>query len=109
MLRIQKGYTVAVFYAERHTFTYGDPGIKLEDPQILKVCKTNSYTQHSFTYTNVIENYKDLPDIVEQVAGTKRPDSTVLRCHERDQNMPWVQQEDYVIKSVWKMLFILVL
>jgi hypothetical protein len=71
--------------------------------------KTNSYTQHSFTYTDVIEHHKDLPDIVEQVAGTKRPDSTVLRCHERDQNMPWVQQEDYVIKSVWKMLFILVL
>jgi hypothetical protein len=70
MARIQKSYTVAVFYAERHTFTYGDPGIKLKDPQILKVCKTNSNTQHSFTYTDVIEHYKDLPDIVEQVART---------------------------------------
>lgn len=64
MSRIQKGYTVAVLYAERHTFTYGDPGIKLEDPQMLKVCKTHPHTQYSFTYTDMIERHKDLSNIV---------------------------------------------
>jgi hypothetical protein len=64
MARIQKGYTVAVLYAEHHTFIYGDPGIKLEDPQMLKVCKTNPRTQYSFTYTDVIEHHKDSPNIV---------------------------------------------
>lgn len=43
--QIQKGYTAAVLYAERHTFTYGDPGIKLVDPQMFKVCR------HSFPYS----------------------------------------------------------
>ncbi|KAF1837624.1 hypothetical protein BDW02DRAFT_627740 [Decorospora gaudefroyi] len=35
--QIQKGYTVAVLYAQRRTFTYGDPGISLEDPHMLKI------------------------------------------------------------------------
>ncbi|KAJ4373764.1 hypothetical protein N0V83_002503 [Neocucurbitaria cava] len=34
--QIQKGYTVAVLYAQRRAFTYGDPGIRHEDPQKLK-------------------------------------------------------------------------
>jgi hypothetical protein len=34
---IQKGHTVAVLYAQRHVFMYGDPGIRHEDPKMLKV------------------------------------------------------------------------
>jgi hypothetical protein len=35
--QIRKGYTVAVLYARRQSFMYGDPGIKLVDPRMLKV------------------------------------------------------------------------
>jgi hypothetical protein len=36
--QIQQGHTVAVLYAQSRAFTYGDPGIRHEDPQKLKVC-----------------------------------------------------------------------
>jgi hypothetical protein len=35
--QVQKGYTVAILYAERHAFMYCEPGIRLEDPQMIKV------------------------------------------------------------------------
>jgi hypothetical protein len=34
---IQKGYTVAILYAVRHAFMYSDEGIRLENPQMIKV------------------------------------------------------------------------
>jgi hypothetical protein len=36
--QIRNGNTVAVLYAQRHVFVYGDPGIRHEDPKMLKVC-----------------------------------------------------------------------
>jgi hypothetical protein len=35
--QIQKGYTVAVLCAKRHVFKFGDPGIRHEDPKMIKV------------------------------------------------------------------------
>ncbi|KAH7070044.1 SET domain-containing protein 5 [Paraphoma chrysanthemicola] len=40
-VQIQNGYTVAVPYAKRRVFTYGDPGIRHEDPKMLKVRLAN--------------------------------------------------------------------
>jgi hypothetical protein len=40
--QIQNGYTVAVLYARSHVFLYGKPGIRHEDPEMLKVCIGNS-------------------------------------------------------------------
>ena len=34
---VQKGYTVAILYAQRHAFMHGEPGIRHEDPQMIKV------------------------------------------------------------------------
>jgi hypothetical protein len=36
--QVEQGHTVAVLYAQRRAFTYGDPSIRHEDPQKLKVC-----------------------------------------------------------------------
>jgi hypothetical protein len=47
--QLRKGHTVAILYAERHTFIHGDPGIKLIDPRMLKVCKTHSAIQFPFS------------------------------------------------------------
>ncbi|GJC90453.1 hypothetical protein ColLi_13291 [Colletotrichum liriopes] len=33
----QKGYTVAILYAARHSFMFCEPGIRHEDPQMIKV------------------------------------------------------------------------
>ncbi|KAI0551613.1 heterokaryon incompatibility protein-domain-containing protein [Xylaria curta] len=35
--QVQKGYTVAILYAERHQFMFSEPGIRLEDPRMIKI------------------------------------------------------------------------
>jgi hypothetical protein len=35
--QVQKGYTVAVLCAKRHVFKFGDPGIRHENPKMIKV------------------------------------------------------------------------
>ena len=35
--QVQKEYTVAILYAERHAFMFCEPGIRHEDPQMIKV------------------------------------------------------------------------
>ncbi|KAK2053463.1 hypothetical protein LY76DRAFT_274506 [Colletotrichum caudatum] len=35
--KVQKGYTVAILYAERHAFAFCEPGIRHEDPQMIKI------------------------------------------------------------------------
>ena len=37
---VRKGYTVAILYAERHAFIYGEPGIRHEDPRMIKVLQS---------------------------------------------------------------------
>jgi hypothetical protein len=34
---VQKGYTVAILYAEFHAFSFWKPGIRLEEPTNIKV------------------------------------------------------------------------
>ena len=34
---VQRGYTVAILYAKRHVFKFGEPGIRHEDPRMIKV------------------------------------------------------------------------
>ena len=40
---VQKGHTVAVLYAQRHAFAFSPPGIRHEDPQMIKVGIRLSY------------------------------------------------------------------
>jgi hypothetical protein len=35
--QIRKGYSIAVLYAQRYVFIYGDPGIRQENLQLFKV------------------------------------------------------------------------
>ncbi|KAF8852703.1 SET domain-containing protein [Acephala macrosclerotiorum] len=35
--QVQKGYTVAVLYAQRHAFMFCEPGIRHEDPRMIKI------------------------------------------------------------------------
>jgi hypothetical protein len=77
-VQIRKGDTVAVLYAERHIFTYGDPGIKHMNPQMLRVRTAHACSETSLRFTDVIQLYKDLSRITKQVAGVERPNSTVL-------------------------------
>jgi hypothetical protein len=40
--QVQKGYTVAILYAERHAFMFCEPGIRQEDPSTIKVPQQSS-------------------------------------------------------------------
>jgi hypothetical protein len=40
--QVQKGYTVAILYAQRHVFMFSEPGIRHEKPTNIKV-PLNSY------------------------------------------------------------------
>ena len=31
--KVQKGYTIAILYAQRHAFMFDEPGIRHEDPE----------------------------------------------------------------------------
>ncbi len=35
--QVQRGYTVAILYAQRHAFVFCEPGIRHEDPRMIKV------------------------------------------------------------------------
>jgi SET domain len=35
--KVQRGYTVAILYAQRHAFMFDEPGIRHEDPRMIKV------------------------------------------------------------------------
>lgn len=76
--QIQKGYTVAVPYAQRRVFLYGNPGIRHEDPKMLKVRTARPCNQASLGFTNVTRRHEDLPNVTEEVAGVERPGPTVF-------------------------------
>ncbi|KAL4901263.1 hypothetical protein BDW74DRAFT_181841 [Aspergillus multicolor] len=40
-MKIQKGYTVAILYAQRHSFEFDSSGIRLEDPARIKIFPTS--------------------------------------------------------------------
>lgn len=37
LAQVRSGYTVAILYAQRHAFVFDDPGIRHEDPRMIKV------------------------------------------------------------------------
>jgi hypothetical protein len=58
------GYTVAVLYAQRYCFVYGNPGIRHENPAMLKV---PNLRRHMCNRTNYVS---DLSNAAEDAAGT---------------------------------------
>lgn len=82
---IQKGHTVAVLYAERHTFIYGDPGIKLEDPQMLKVFKLIpilSALSGILTYPKIFPmSLKELLELSDQIQQFSGAVNKIRTCH----------------------------
>lgn len=43
--QVQRGYTVAILYAQRHAFMFDEPGIRHEDPRMIKVSTLASPSQ----------------------------------------------------------------
>jgi hypothetical protein len=45
LAQVQRGYTVAILYAERHVFVFCEPGIRHEDPGMIKVRQRIAHCQ----------------------------------------------------------------
>jgi hypothetical protein len=58
--KIREGYTVAILYAKRRSFTYGDPGVDHVDPEMLKV-RECSYYRSSAATTDDLNSIKIFP------------------------------------------------
>jgi len=67
-IQVQKGYIVAILYAERHVFMFSKPGIRYKDPRMIKVLqqlliyiiKLNAYslTKRDVTQIFLLSLYK---------------------------------------------------
>jgi hypothetical protein len=76
--QFRTGYTVARLYAKRHRFTYGDPGIKHVNGQLLKVHKLSVPHLGSLRCTDVLDYHADLSIIPSKTARTERSRSAIL-------------------------------
>ena len=47
---VRKGYTIAVLYAQNHAFKFDDPGIRHENPGLIKVLKSRCFLQWCLSY-----------------------------------------------------------
>ncbi|WZH45890.1 SET domain-containing protein [Fusarium acuminatum] len=43
--QICKGYTIAVLYAQQHAFAFSEPGIRHEDPTLVKACQKVAWVE----------------------------------------------------------------
>jgi hypothetical protein len=105
---MEKGYTVALLYAQQRTFTYSAPGIRHEDPHKLKVCTTIPHNQAAFRVTDGTPP-KDLPTPTKEAARIERTGPTVLAEGRWSQNVPLLREEGSLFKSMWEVLLVLVL
>jgi hypothetical protein len=85
---IQKGYTVAVMYAQRSVFKYTAPGIRHDNPKMLKVRTASPYNQTLLgvlTYFNVTKTFpmplKTLLELNDNVQQFSRIVDGIRTCH----------------------------
>jgi hypothetical protein len=92
--QICKGYTITVLYAQQHAFAFSEPGIRHEDPTLVKVCllflpdrlSCGTFLIYLVTPT------ADISTVARQFAGVERPSPDILDGNEWHENMPRVRQ-----------------
>ncbi|KAK7418595.1 hypothetical protein QQZ08_011179 [Neonectria magnoliae] len=66
-----KGYTVAILYAQQHAFAFSEPGIRHEDPPLIKIFPIS------------LDNLLALSDRVQRFSSTKDQIRTCHGCDKR--------------------------
>jgi hypothetical protein len=87
--KVRKGYTVAILYAHQHPFAFGEPGIRHEDPQLIRVIPVPMYKLDLCLLTD--DASVDFSSVTTQVAGVDRPSSKAVRIDRRNQNVSRVR------------------
>lgn len=86
--QIQKGYTVAVLYGKRRVFMHGNPGIRHQDPKLLKVRIAHPYGETSlgalmkFGVTKIFPiPLKELLELSDRVQQFSLKTDGIRTCH----------------------------
>jgi hypothetical protein len=75
--QVQKAYTVAILYAQRHTFMTSETGIRHEEPTNIKVRVQLLSQTTNLVYISNNMFPPDIPTIPKQFASVERPGPTI--------------------------------
>lgn len=76
--RVQKGYTVAILYAQRHAFVYGEPGIRHEDPRMIKIFPLSLH--ELLALNDQVQQFSIELDGIRMCHGCGRKAASLKRC-----------------------------
>ncbi|KAK0517249.1 hypothetical protein JMJ35_000404 [Cladonia borealis] len=76
--QVQKGYSVAILYAQRHTFVYGDPGIRHEDPHLIKIFPISLH--EVLALNDQVQQFSVKLDGIRLCHGCGRKAASLKRC-----------------------------
>lgn len=109
--QICKGYTIAVLYAQQHAFAFSEPGIRHEDPTLVKVCLLflSGRLSCGTFLIYLVTPTPDISTVARQFAGVERPSPEILDGNEWHENMSRVRQAGYIFEEVCEVLAVLVL
>jgi len=89
--QVQKGYTIAILYAQRHAFMFSEPGIRHEEPTNIKVLLQLLLRQQTWSTFLTQRDPTDISTITKQVASVERPGPKVFDRNEWYKNMSRVR------------------
>ncbi|KAF2703701.1 hypothetical protein K504DRAFT_443597 [Pleomassaria siparia CBS 279.74] len=107
--QIQKGYTVAILYAVRHSFMYCEPGIRHEDPQMIKIFPLSLDRLQNLSET--VQKFSTELDGVRICRGCGKKGTDLKRCGKCSsfwycnrvcQKVDWVEKGHKGECKVWK-------
>ncbi|KAF4994810.1 hypothetical protein FGRMN_5544 [Fusarium graminum] len=67
--QIRKGYTIAVLNAEQHAFAFSPPGIRLEDPTLIKSCQKVGWVEKNHKLDCKLLRDDDLKGLLSLAQG----------------------------------------
>ncbi|KAF4629215.1 hypothetical protein G7Y89_g8932 [Cudoniella acicularis] len=76
--QVQRGYTVAIFYAKRHVFKFGEPGIRHEDPRMIKIFPLSLHKL--LALNDQVQQFSTELDGIRMCHGCGKKAASLQRC-----------------------------
>ncbi|KAN0070170.1 SET domain containing protein [Elaphomyces granulatus] len=75
---IQRGYTVAILYAQRHEFMFCEPGIRHEDPRMIKIFPLSLH--ELLALNDQVQQFSTKLDGIRSCHGCGRKSASLKQC-----------------------------
>lgn len=75
---VQRGYTVAILYAQRHAFMFDKPGIRHEEPRLLKIFPLSLH--ELLALNDQVQQFSTEVDRMRMCHGCGRKAASLKRC-----------------------------